>query len=71
MSGTVILPNLIIGEGTAVGALSLVKKNLEEWSIYAGNPIKKIKDRSKKLLELEEQFLNEKEGLNERKNFGY
>ncbi len=64
-SGTVILPNLIIGEGTAVGALSLVKKNLEEWSIYAGNPIKKIKDRSKKLLELEEQFLNEKEGLNE------
>ncbi|RLL87045.1 galactoside O-acetyltransferase [Petrotoga sp. HKA.pet.4.5] len=60
-SGTVILPNIIIGEGTAVGALSLVNKNLEEWSIYAGNPIKKIKGRSKKLIELEEQFLNEKE----------
>lgn len=40
-TGTVILPNLIIGEITAVGALSLVNKNLEKWSIYAGNPIKK------------------------------
>lgn len=60
-SGTVILPNTIIAEGTAVGALSLVNKNLDEWSIYVGNPIKRIKNRSKKLLKLQEQFLKEKE----------
>jgi galactoside O-acetyltransferase len=60
-AGSIILPNSIIKIGTAVGAVSLVNKSLDEWSIYAGNPIKKIKERSKRLLELEEQFLKEKE----------
>jgi acetyltransferase-like isoleucine patch superfamily enzyme len=51
-SGSVVLPNLTINEGAAVGALSLVKKDLQAWSIYAGSPAKKIKKRSKKLLSL-------------------
>ena len=46
-SGTVILESEI-GEGTTVGALSLVKGNLEDWSVYAGNPIKYLKPRKKK-----------------------
>ena len=56
-SGTVILPGVTIGEGTAVGALSLVAKNLEPFSIYAGSPLKRLKSRSKRLLELEKQYL--------------
>jgi acetyltransferase-like isoleucine patch superfamily enzyme len=36
-----------------VGALSLVDRNLDEWSIYSGNPIKYIRPRSKELLKLE------------------
>lgn len=54
-----ILPGVTIGEGTAVGAHSLVTKDCEEWSIYSGVPARKYKIRSKKLLELEKQFLND------------
>ncbi|MBN2835776.1 MAG: acyltransferase [Candidatus Delongbacteria bacterium] len=48
--GCVVFPNVIIEEGVAVGAMSLVNKSLLDWSIYAGVPVVKIKDRSKKLL---------------------
>ena len=50
-SGSIVLPNTCIGEGTAVGALSLVHKNLQPWTVYVGNPVRKFKKRSKKLLE--------------------
>jgi len=43
----VILPNITIGEGAVVGANSLVKTDLEPWGVYAGNPVRKIADRSK------------------------
>lgn len=58
-AGSIILPGVSIKEGTAVGAMSLVRKSTEEWSIYLGNPAKKIKTRSKNLLELENEFLRE------------
>jgi len=51
-SGCVVMPSVIIGEGTAVGALSLVKNSLESWTIYGGIPAKRIKSRSKNLLKL-------------------
>ncbi len=47
----VILPGVTIGEGTAVGALSLVAKNLEAWGIYIGSPVKFIKPRKQDLVE--------------------
>jgi len=46
----VILPDITVGEGAAVGAMSLVNKNLDEWGIYAGIPAKKIKERERELL---------------------
>ena len=58
-AGTVILPNVKIGEGSAVGALSLVSKNLDSWTIYSGNPLMKLTKRSKDLLLKKEEFLNE------------
>lgn len=58
-SVSVILPGVEIGEGSSVGAMTLCAKSLEPWGIYAGTPAKRIKDRSKKLLELEEQLRNE------------
>lgn len=59
-SGTTILPGVSIGEGTAVGSMSLVTKSLDSWGIYAGIPCKYIKDRSKNLLKLENEFLEGK-----------
>lgn len=51
-TGSIILPGVTINEGCAVGAMSLVKKDLAPWGIYAGIPCKKIKSRSKKCLKL-------------------
>lgn len=49
-AGCVIMPNTTIGEGVAVGAMAFINKSLDEWSIYAGVPAKKIKDRKNGLL---------------------
>ena len=43
--------------GTVVGALCLVAKDLELFGIYAGSPLKRIKARSQRLLELKKQYL--------------
>lgn len=43
----VVLPGVTIGEGTAIGALSLVSKSLPEYGIYGGNPLRLIKERTK------------------------
>jgi len=51
-ANSIVMPNVVIKEGTAVGASSLVKSDLEEWGIYAGIPIRKIKDRKKNILNL-------------------
>nr|WP_315142920.1 acyltransferase [uncultured Flavobacterium sp.] len=49
-AGSIILPGVIVGEGTAVGALSLVTKKLPEWSVYMGSPVRFIKERKKEML---------------------
>ena len=59
-SGSIILPNINLGEGACIGSLSFVKNDCEPFYMYAGVPAKKIKPRSKKLLELEKEFLKKK-----------
>jgi len=56
-SGSVILPGVDIGEGSSVGALSVVAKSLDAWGVYVGAPAKKLKARSRDLLELEKKLL--------------
>lgn len=51
-AGSIILPGCTLEEGVAVGAMSLINKSLTAWSIYAGVPCKKIKERKKDLLNL-------------------
>ena len=46
-----ILPDVTVGEGCAIGAMSLVKSSLEEWGIYVGIPCQRIKERSKNMLQ--------------------
>lgn len=55
-SNTVVLPNVILDEGTTIGCSSVVKNNTQPWKIYGGIPIKILKDRSKKCLELQIDF---------------
>lgn len=59
-SNSVVLPNVEIGEGTTVGALSLIKANLLNWKVYAGIPVKLINERNKiEILKLEKLYNKE------------
>ncbi len=58
---SVILPGVTIGEGCSIGVMSTVFKTLEPWGIYVGSPVRRIKEHSKKLLELEQQLRAEEE----------
>lgn len=56
-AGSVVLPNVTFLDGASVGALSLVKSDLAAWSLYAGIPARKIKDRRRAEIErLEREF---------------
>lgn len=57
-TGTSILPGVTLGEGAAVGSMSLVNHSIDGWGIYVGCPCRKIKDRSKQLLEFEKELMN-------------
>lgn len=56
-SGSIILPGVEIKEGAAIGALSLVNRDCEAFTVNAGIPAVKIKDRIKELLNIEKKFL--------------
>lgn len=48
--GSIIFPSVTICEGAILGAMSMTKKTLDAWCIYAGIPARRIKNRSKNLL---------------------
>jgi|SRR5579859_2188261 len=56
---SVILPGCRLGEGASIGALSLVKKDLLPWTLYAGIPVKKLAARSRQVLTLEKALEKE------------
>lgn len=47
-----IFPNVIISTGAIIGAHSFVNKSVCEWTVNAGIPCKRIKDRNRNLLNL-------------------
>lgn len=57
-AGTVILPGVTLGDGVAVGSLALVTRDCADFGIYAGVPARRIGDRGRQLLALEEQLAN-------------
>ena len=58
-TSSIILPGVTLAEGTSVGAMSMVTKSTEPWSIYFGIPAKKIKDRKRDLVAYEKSYLEE------------
>lgn len=59
-TGCTILQGVSLGEGCAIGAMSLVKEDVQPWTVMAGIPAKYLKPRSRKLLKQEELFLKTK-----------
>lgn len=55
-TSSTILPGVVIGDGGSFGAMSLINSSTEPWGIYVGIPCRKIKERSKKLLDFESCF---------------
>lgn len=49
-SGSVLLPGIRVADGVAIGALSLVNNDCDEFFIYGGVPIRKLKNRSRDCL---------------------
>lgn len=58
-SNTIVMPNINIGEGTSIGAMSFVNKSLEEWGVYAGIPCKKLKERKRNIKIMSEKIAKE------------
>ena len=55
-ANSVVLPDVVIGEGVAIAANSLITKSLEPWGIYVGN--KKVGERNKEeIMKNYERFL--------------
>lgn len=42
-----LMPDIVIGEGSIIGAASFVNKDTEPWGIYVGSPARKISVRKK------------------------
>ena len=51
-TNVVIMPNVVIGEGSVIGACSLVTRDTEPWTVYVGVPARPVKVRPReKMLE--------------------
>ena len=58
-STSVVLPGVRLGEGSAFGSFSLINHDSEAWSINVGIPCKKIRERSRNLLEIEKKLMQD------------
>ncbi len=57
-TGCTVLPGVKLMEGASIGAMSLVNRDLEAWTVYAGIPVQEIRKRDRNILELEQELLN-------------
>ena len=51
-TNSLVLPGVTFAEGSAVSAMSLVQADLEAWWFYVGAPARKVRPRSRHVLEL-------------------
>ena len=62
-TNVIVYPNVEIGEGSIVGAASVVNLSLEPWGIYMGYPARKIKAReSEDIYRMEKELIKEMYG---------
>ena len=55
-TGSVLLPGALLHQGVAVGAMSLVKQELQPFKIYAGIPARYIKESEQGMVENEQEM---------------
>jgi galactoside O-acetyltransferase len=55
--GSIVLPNVTIGRSAAVGALTLVKRDVDDFAIVAGTPMRRVGTRRTEHLDKEKAFI--------------
>ena len=58
-ANSTILPGVNVAEGSSIGAMTLILKSTAPWGIYLGIPGKRVKDRSREMLKLVDEFNSE------------
>lgn len=48
----IILPGVKIGNGVVIGAGARVTKNIPDWAVEVGKPVKNVKFRGEKLSDI-------------------
>lgn len=56
-ANSIVMPGVTLKEGVSTGAFSFVNKDLDEWKIYGGIPVKLIRDRKKDMLDYASKIL--------------
>lgn len=49
-TNAVVFPNVEIGAGAVVGASSVVNRNVREWTINVGNPVRAVAERRRDII---------------------
>lgn len=62
-TNSIVLPGVELGEGVSSGAGTLFTRSAEPWSVYVGSPARRIRSRSKELLDLAARYLSEPDDL--------
>jgi len=56
-AGAIVLPGVTLAEGSVLGALSLIGRSTEPWTMYGGVPAKPIKERRRDVIRKGQELL--------------
>ena len=62
---SVVLPGVVLKDGSAFGAFSFIDRDSQEWTLNAGIPFKIIRERKKNILEVEKKMKEQERGSHE------
>ncbi len=55
--GAIVLPGVTLAEGSVLGALSMIGRSTEPWTMYGGVPAKPIKERRRDMIRKGQELL--------------
>lgn len=61
-AGAVVMPGVIMEEGSVLGALSFARRNLPAWTIWSGVPARRINTRNRDFVPLAERLAQSSDG---------
>lgn len=56
-AGAIVLPGVTLAEGSVLGALSMIGRSTEPWTMYGGVPAKPIKERRRDVIRKGQELL--------------